>query len=134
MATVTVRVDQGALDREMRGRNGATGRVLAGFAGQVTKNIKGEMVRRAGGAYWQVNTTFDWSAMKITGTVKATRPHIIRPRKAGGVLVFPYKGRTVFTKKVNHPGSSPPINLVNDALASTHRQFSIIAANASTGA
>lgn len=36
-----------------------------------------------------------------------TRPHIIRPRKAGGRLVFFWAkaGRTVVLKQVNHPGT-----------------------------
>ena len=34
-----------------------------------------------------------------------TRPHEIRPKKPGGVLAFKIGGRTIFTKKVNHPGT-----------------------------
>lgn len=37
--------------------------------------------------------------------VYGTRPHPIYPRKPGGVLVFQSHGETVFTKKVNHPGT-----------------------------
>jgi HK97 gp10 family phage protein len=36
-----------------------------------------------------------------------TRPHVIRPRKAGGVLVFTVGGQKVFARKVNHPGTRP---------------------------
>jgi HK97 gp10 family phage protein len=36
-----------------------------------------------------------------------TRPHEIRPRKQGGVLVFNIGGRKVFTRKVSHPGTKP---------------------------
>ena len=35
-----------------------------------------------------------------------TRPHIIRPRRPDGVLVFQSGGQTVFAKKVNHPGTT----------------------------
>lgn len=35
------------------------------------------------------------------------RPHTITPRTQGGVLVFEVDGRTVFTKRVNHPGAQP---------------------------
>lgn len=37
-----------------------------------------------------------------------TRPHVIRPRKAGGRLVFFWAkvGRTVALKHVNHPGTA----------------------------
>ena len=34
-----------------------------------------------------------------------TKPHEIRPKKKGGVLVFKIGGRTIFAKKVNHPGT-----------------------------
>lgn len=42
-------------------------------------------------------------------TEKGTPPHVIRPRKAGGVLVFPWPkaGGTVFLRYVNHPGNKP---------------------------
>ncbi|MDZ7742981.1 MAG: hypothetical protein U5Q03_14915 [Bacteroidota bacterium] len=36
-----------------------------------------------------------------------TRPHVIVPRKPGGVLVFQAGGQTVFAKRVNHPGTGP---------------------------
>ena len=35
------------------------------------------------------------------------RPHIIRPRKPGGTLVFFWKGKLRFFKSVNHPGNRP---------------------------
>ncbi len=34
-----------------------------------------------------------------------TRPHEIRPKKAGGVLVFMGRNGMVFARKVNHPGT-----------------------------
>jgi HK97 gp10 family phage protein len=34
-----------------------------------------------------------------------TKPHDIRPKTPGGVLVFKMNGRTVYTKKVRHPGT-----------------------------
>ena len=36
---------------------------------------------------------------------QGTRPHVILPRKPGGVLVFESNGQTVFTRRVNHPGT-----------------------------
>lgn len=33
------------------------------------------------------------------------RPHTIRPRREGGVLVFQSGGRTVYARSVNHPGA-----------------------------
>jgi HK97 gp10 family phage protein len=34
-----------------------------------------------------------------------TQPHVIRPKKPDGVLVFTIGGKKVFTTKVNHPGT-----------------------------
>ena len=36
-----------------------------------------------------------------------TKPHEIRPINKGGVLVFKIGGKTIFAKKVNHPGNKP---------------------------
>lgn len=37
-----------------------------------------------------------------------TRPHVIRPRKAGGRLVFMGRsGKVVYAKQVRHPGTRP---------------------------
>lgn len=34
-----------------------------------------------------------------------TRPHVIRPKRSGGVLVFTVGGTKVFARKVQHPGT-----------------------------
>lgn len=34
-----------------------------------------------------------------------TKPHDIKPKKAGGVLVFTMNGQKVFARKVHHPGT-----------------------------
>lgn len=34
-----------------------------------------------------------------------TRPHVIRPRRADGVLRFRVGGRVVYARVVNHPGT-----------------------------
>jgi HK97 gp10 family phage protein len=36
-----------------------------------------------------------------------TGPHVIRPKKPGGVLKFKVGGTWVYAKKVNHPGTKP---------------------------
>ena len=38
---------------------------------------------------------------------KGTRPHVIEPRKLGGVLVFKIGNQTIFAARVNHPGARP---------------------------
>lgn len=36
-----------------------------------------------------------------------TQPYVIRPKKAGGVLVFKKGAKTIFAREVNHPGVKP---------------------------
>lgn len=36
-----------------------------------------------------------------------TKPHEIKPKSPGGVLVFKMNGKTVFARKVHHPGTQP---------------------------
>jgi HK97 gp10 family phage protein len=36
-----------------------------------------------------------------------TKPHEIRPKTRGGVLVFYINGKKIVTRKVNHPGTQP---------------------------
>lgn len=38
---------------------------------------------------------------------KGTAPHLIEPRKPGGVLVFKIGNQTIFAARVNHPGARP---------------------------
>lgn len=40
------------------------------------------------------------------------RPHIIRPKKKGGMLRFETGGRVVFARQVSHPGNRPNMFLV----------------------
>lgn len=98
---------------------------MAGFAGLATTTIKEEMQTRAGGAHWPVSSSI--AATTLTVTVKATRPHIIVPRNAR-VLVFEVQGRTVFTRRVNHPGSTPPAKLVENALVRAGGLYSVLGA------
>lgn len=38
---------------------------------------------------------------------EGTRPHIIKPKEAGGVLVFSKGSRVIRTREVRHPGTKP---------------------------
>lgn len=40
-------------------------------------------------------------------TAKGARPHVIRPRRPGGTLVFYKGGQVRFAKVVQHPGNAP---------------------------
>lgn len=57
-------------------------------------------VARRGVARFQVRYPADYASYTDTGT----RPHVIRPRNAR-VLRFTVGSTTVFTRKVNHPGT-----------------------------
>lgn len=50
--------------------------------------------------------TLGWSAPYAGYVEYGTRPHVIKPRRASA-LRFVAGGRTVFAKKVNHPGTKP---------------------------
>lgn len=134
-ATSRVELDEAALYRELHTREGAVGRVVAGFAGTATKRLKEEMQRRAGGAWWQVTSSISMAGHPVLRVeVKSTRPHVIVPRRAGGVLVFELAGQTIFTRRVDHPGSSAPARLVERVLEEVGHDFPQLAAQAAAGA
>lgn len=125
-ARVRVRVDQKALDRELAGRDGAVGFVMAGFAGEVTKQIKGVFVQRAGGAWWRTrsNLRYDRRGVVLTVTVKPTRPHKIVAKNAPVLSFFwEREGRMFYGSSVNHPGSQPPVQLILSGIERAGRRL-----------
>jgi len=74
----------GKLAQSLRVVMGRTGRKGQG------KNIRGRIVQRFYGAIVEAGAA----------------PHEIRPR-AGGLLRFTLAGKTIFTRKVQHPGFAP---------------------------
>jgi hypothetical protein len=125
VASFTVQLDQAAIDRELRGRDGSVGRVMAGFAGLATQAVHDEERARAGGAWWPASSNISGTVLQVT--VKATRAHVIVPRNAK-VLVFQVNGATVFTRHVNHPGSSPPARIVEAGIMRAGSNFSVLGA------
>lgn len=120
--TATVVIDDARLARMLQGRDGAVGRVMAGFAGTVTQDVRivarervnhptGEYLRgisshiRPGpmGTMVEVRADAPHSAVLEGGS----SPHTIRPARTGGVLRFRVGGRVVFARKVEHPGTRP---------------------------
>jgi hypothetical protein len=53
------------------------------------------------------STTLSNSAPWATIIELGSRPHLIVPRRPGGMLRFQVRGRTVYARKVNHPGTRP---------------------------
>jgi len=57
----------------------------------------------------QRTTTIEAPVIQALTTDRGARPHVIQPRRAGGLLVFdwPKAGGVVFLRSVNHPGNPP---------------------------
>jgi hypothetical protein len=128
---VTVRVDKRALDQQLLGRDGAVGKVIAGFAGLVTTEIKSEMRDKARGAYWPVTTSIRQGprgTYSIT-TVKRTKPHPIDARRAPNLVFFWEREQVMFKgPHVNHPGSAVPEKLVLSGIDRASRRVTFTAA------
>lgn len=54
---------------------------------------------------------------------KGSEPHVITPRRTGGMLRFTVGGRTVYARKVNHPGTRP-MGILTESLAEAVRRSS----------
>lgn len=131
-ASVSVRLDKRALDRELAQRDGTVGQTLAGFSGTVTREIKAVFKERAGGAWWPVESRIaakdrgarDRAAMILTVTVKRSRPHRIVARNAPMLVFFwERENRTFVGPIVNHPGSSPPVKLILSGIERAGRRL-----------
>lgn len=119
-ATAKLNINDNQLRNLMRGRDGAVGRVMAGYAGiatQETRKVADERVNRRTGEYIRgIHSTMVAgsrgnhhvrtiaSAPHSLILEKGSRPHIIVPRRAS-VLRFEVGGRVVFAKRVHHPGT-----------------------------
>jgi hypothetical protein len=126
VTTVTVRVNKRALDQELNERDGAVGYVLAGFAGQVTKEIKQVFQERAHGAWWPVRSSISGGTRGVflRVDVKATKPHQIVVRNAPALIFFwERENRTFVGPAVNHPGSTPPVKLILSGIERAGRRL-----------
>lgn len=123
---VRVRIDKRALDRELLNRDGAVGFVIAGFAGQVTKEIKAEFTQRAGGAWWPVRSSISRGqrGVKLTVNVRRSKPHRIVAKNAPALVFFwEREGRMFRGQMVNHPGSQPPVKLILSGIERAGRRL-----------
>ena len=116
--TVNVKLNVDAA-RLLDGRTGEVGRVMAGFAGVVTRVVRqvaDERVHVRTGRY-RSGITSTWDGRRILTTATApysaileggSRPHVIRPRNPDGFLRFTGRdGTVVYAKRVQHPGTRP---------------------------
>lgn len=80
--------------------------------GSVGQGIRVSIQRGPGGEFRGViRSTHPASIYLVNGT----RPHMIFPRRPGGVLRFTVGGRVVYARYVSHPGTQPN-NWLRDAL------------------
>lgn len=123
---VRVRVDKRALNQQLRERDGAVGYVIAGFAGNVTKEIKQVFQERAGGPWWPIRSSINQGArgVYLTVNVKASRPHMIIAKNAPAlVFLWEREGRMFVGPAVNHPGSAPPTKLILSGIERAGRRL-----------
>jgi hypothetical protein len=129
--TVKVRIDKRAIDKALLDRDGNVGFVIAGFAGNVTKEIKAVFRERAGGAWWPVRTSINQSARGTYATinVKKSKAHKIVTRGAPSLVFYWERENRMFKgPSVNHPGSSPHTKLILSGVERASRRLVFTAA------
>jgi len=98
--------EHGVRIKEMAAAKIRPSRIRGGRGGDSTSlRDSGHVIfARAGGETCVVVT---FQKPYATFVHEGTRPHIIMPKKQGGMLVFywPQAGKTVFLRRVNHPGT-----------------------------
>lgn len=112
---VRVRLDKKALNQELSGRGGSVSRTMSAFAGIATKEIKQVFVDRAGGPWWPVHSSIadgGSRGVQLTVSVGSTRAHRIEAREAPALVFNLADGTLFWGQAVDHPGSSPPADLV----------------------
>lgn len=83
----------------------ADSRTPRGDTLELVGSIRSPGLTRASGVEYSSRVFSD--VIQAATTDKGAMPHIIRPRRPGGLLVFnwPKAGGTVFLRRVNHPGN-----------------------------
>jgi hypothetical protein len=136
-AKFTMKIDETRLNNALRGRDGEVGKVIAGFGGQVTKDIKEEFKKSAGGAYWPVLSSISIGPKSptLTVTVKRTKPHSIDAKNVPNLVFFwQREGRVFVGPHVDHPGSQPPAKLVLSGIDAAKRSLQVSTARVVTTA
>ncbi|KUN37671.1 hypothetical protein AQJ30_15415 [Streptomyces longwoodensis] len=113
--SVDVRIETGRIARFLRLRGGRVERKLRERTERVARIAAAEAPGSMGRYVdWHIETgprglegviTCDHPA--VLYVVQGTRPHLIRPRRRGGVLRFEVGGDVVYTRLVRHPGTRP---------------------------
>jgi hypothetical protein len=72
--------------------------------GSMGNTIRAQIQRGPGGEFRGVISVRHPAALYV---INGARPHMIFPRRPGGVLRFTVGGRVVYARYVNHPGNKP---------------------------
>lgn len=134
-----VTLDDAAINRMLHGRGGAVNRMMGGFAGLATRAVRetaDERINHQTGAYrrsikatltqpdkLEVVADTDYAIILERGA----RAHPIVPRTDGGLLVFDVGVRTVFARRVDHPGVTGR-HILRDGVRRAGRQLNRLAA------
>lgn len=112
--TRMLRLPGGIVDRNLRRRVERVQQAAErGAPGSMAQSIRASIRYTHDGPVGTISVSHPAALYVINGT----RPHIIRPRRPGGVLRFTIGGRVVYARYVNHPGNRP-----NDFLTNALRQ------------
>lgn len=108
-----------------------TGRILDAMYDRFNQEFQQQCSARAGGVHWATrpNVILGGGRSQLTVTIPSNSPRVIVPRSAR-VLVFDVNGQTAYAHSVNHPGSSPPVEIVRDVIDTIDSDFTSIAAGA----
>lgn len=99
-----LRLPGGVVDRSLRRRVERVQRAAQSLApGTMGDGIRVRIEYRASGPHGVIVSTHPATIYVVYGT----RPHVIRPRRPGGVLRFTVGGRVVYARFANHPGTRP---------------------------
>jgi HK97 gp10 family phage protein len=104
---LTKRITTLALQLQAAVKQKLSGQVLKVGSGNLRDSIGYDVVTAATAVTGTVFSDITVKYARIQEYGGTTRPHVIEPR-AGGVLAFQIGGKTVFARRVNHPGSKIP--------------------------
>lgn len=100
------------LDRRMQRAQRGSKRLVRVRTGRLLRSIRKNRGVNGRGPY--VDVVAGWIGGGRKGKPRSyvmyehdgTPPHVIRPRKPNGALRFESRGKIVFARKVNHPGTT----------------------------
>lgn len=112
-------ISEAGWDLLTRDPDGPTGRMMFHTLDAIAETVRQRQQARIGSVVYRTTSGVTRNAEGLIGsvTMRATRAHVIMPRRAPR-LVFVPRGHTspVYARRVNHPGSTPPARYLLEAL------------------